>query len=138
MLPDILHAILVVLKVEDFRRKKNYSHTLLVNLVLAAIVFFISNSIIYAFFVLSHFVFDLVNRREMYITPWGGKIKGLGLHDRGICKAYYFSYFLEIFLVTAAVVIYGLSQHSAKIASILLVGMIFLDIVYYKVYRPEG
>jgi len=145
--PDILHLIFAALGVEKFNRDKNYSHTLLV-VVLSAVLLFLAswllgasltNATIYSMCLLSHYPLDLINRHRMALTPWGGSLKGLGLnHEEGL-MAPRLSLILELVLILFSVTIYGYSVYNGNLDSLaipamLAIGMLISETIYYRVY----
>jgi len=147
MLPDIWHGILVLLRIERLHAGERWSHTLLVVLLMALAVFFAgglfgastADASIYAGLVVSHFVLDLVNRQRMSVTPWGGRIPGIGLHERGFSGGYWMGFLVEIFLIIASVSIYAGFVFDGQIRSLfvpalLLAGMLLSEIWYFHIY----
>lgn len=150
MLPDLLHALLVLLGLERFAVKERYSHTLLSVFLMSLAVFggsllldvSMTDASIYAMCVLSHFVFDLLNRARMAVTPWGGWIPGVGFHERATWgRAHHISFILEIILVVISVFTYGYSVFDGELRSLfvpagLLGMMLMMELGYYQVYAP--
>ncbi len=149
LLPDIVHSLLILLKIEKLHQDSRFSHTLLFVLILAFAAFLATcllgtnllNSLIYSLCLISHFLFDLVNRSEMGLTPWGGKMPGLGLHQKGATRFYNLAFFIEIFLVVSSGILYAVSTFSGALPSLIMPAIILFILIlsefgYYYIYAP--
>jgi len=147
LLPDIIHVALTLMGVEKLSREERFSHSLLITFVSVVAVLLLSvragasttDGIIYMSCVLSHFALDLVNRHRMLLTPWGGSLPGLGLHERGFRQGHVISFFLELALVFVAIALYATSTYDGYLKSLLipaglLVIMLTGEIWYFRVY----
>lgn len=149
MLPDVLHALLSLFGTEKLMEDERYSHSLLIVLSMAVVVLaiFLSvgsgaiDSIVYALMVLLHFFFDMLNRERMPITPWGGSIPGIGLHEGGSMRGVALSFTLEILLIFASCIVYAASgfdgtAKSLLIPAIILICMLAGELFYFPIYYP--
>ncbi len=149
-LPDILHSICILFGIERFRVDERYSHTLLAMLLISITVFIISrfldvptiDSLIYAGIVISHFLFDMVNRRKMAITPWGPEIRGLGLHGMESAGGRLLSFIVELSILLISIGIFAWARYDGDIASLrlpalLLSIMLILEAFYFRIYFPD-
>ncbi|MFH1874751.1 MAG: hypothetical protein ABH859_06170 [Pseudomonadota bacterium] len=141
LLPDIVHSLLILLKIEKLHHDSRFSHTLILVFGLAVVTFLgsiffhanFTNSCIYGFCVISHFLFDLVNRSQMKLTPWGGQMPGVGLHQKGATRFHNLAFFIEIFLVISSGIIYAISR---LLPITILFLLLLSELGYYYIYAP--
>ncbi len=149
LLVDLVHALLVLLGLERLGADERFSHTLLavalltVATVAAALIFGANavDALIYGGCVLSHWVFDLINRRRMHVTPWGGWIPGVGLHERDLHRGHHWAFAVELGLVCSSAAIFAASRWDGRMESLtlpglILAGMLTAEIAYFRVYAP--